>query len=163
MIDKVDPADALCEQIERKWKTYLSLEARAQVIGARTAAKMLLHVREHGLRPIAGAGGARLGLTRFFTFALIVHEMATGRKATLTWQQGKSAFSGEFFETAKLFEDTLLAPDFHSRNNNALGKLLARVLRRRTTLPTLPGGRRGRPKRTMSDEIISRKKVPGDY
>jgi hypothetical protein len=103
-----DPADVLCERLETKWGASLSFEARAAVVGARTAAKWLAYVKERGLRPIPRVGGARLGLTRIFTFAVVVHEMATGRKATLTWLYGKGAFSGEFFETAKLFQDVLL-------------------------------------------------------
>jgi hypothetical protein len=148
-----DPADTLCDLLAARFGRPLPLEVQAHVIAARTAAKWLAYVEANSLRPIPGREGARLGLQRFFSFAVVVFEGMSGQRAALTWRRdaravaaGK-AFSGRFFEVADLFQNVLLDEKFRL-SNAALGKVLDRLLKRRGEGAILARGRAGRPKQS---------------
>jgi hypothetical protein len=123
-----DIADKVREQIEAALHISVPLDAHAQLIAAATAVKSWQLPEAPG----RNWGERRIRTQRFFTFVIMAYELATGWRASVTWNEHAGAFGGQFFEMAKICSLAMLPEKLRPESNIALGLVLKRAGKRRT-------------------------------
>jgi hypothetical protein len=141
-----DPIDALIEQLQATFPhMFFGPEAIGQLCGAHTAVR-LWALPEKPMRgdfpdapiPIP----PRKRAIHFFTFILMAYELASGKRAGVSWKKiefdtGRDTWdaaeaSGDFLAMARMCAKALLPEKLRPKSDVGLGRALKRAASRRT-------------------------------